>query len=631
MLHRNTLLFICVLGLFSPTLGFALGLPSVADAPESITVRDKTVALKSLQNPLPQNSVNIREGGDVYIKNCVLCHGDLLDGNGLFADRFFPKPASFIGSASILTQPQSYAYWRIMKGGKGLPAKFSPWDSSMPAWENQLTEDEVWKVVSYICATATERNLAIKTPDTEPTPEKGKKIYLEKCAYCHGESGDGDGPSAPYSSPKPRNFTKGHIKLRTTPYGKLPTDQDIFDAITQGMRATTMPGWGHLPENDRWSLVLYLKSFSTKFEKFDKGGSSHKIQTVPEAPPFSLESAASGKTLFNQNCSGCHGLQGRSDGVSTRKIVDIETDAIWPRNLSKPWSFRRGSSRDQLFLTIRTGLSGSAMPRFSPRIFSDEQVWDIVNYVETLAPTQKPDIRSLVKVSKIDSLPTNQNDPVWNTIEASYFPLGGQIMDAQKSFHPVADSITLKAVHDGNEIALYMYWDDPSFDPTLSGKIEIKESPVPPLPPQLEDLGGEQEQPSHPAPQKFPDAVALQFPVSIANHGEKPYFLNGDADHPTNLWKWESAPLAVRDINATGLGNESTQPESSQDVSATARYEYGRYYLLMKRKLQTDDKQRDIQFEVGKEVPIAFNIWDGYSGENATRKAVSSWFSLILE
>ena len=140
--------------IFLPVFALAVNLPSTGDMPESIMVRGKAVALKYLKNPLRQDQANlaknIHEGGEVYFKNCFLCHGDHLDGKGLFGDRFFPPPADFTHPISVVTLPESFAYWRIMKGGQGLPGKFGPWDSAMPAWENQLTEEEVWKVILYI-------------------------------------------------------------------------------------------------------------------------------------------------------------------------------------------------------------------------------------------------------------------------------------------------------------------------------------------------------------------------------------------------------------------------------------------------------------------------------------------------
>ena len=203
---------------------------------------------------------------DVYFKNCFLCHGDHLNGQGVFGKSFNPSPASFRGPESIVSKPQVYAYWRIMKGGRGLPNKFEPWNSAMPAWENQLTEEEVWQVIHYIYEKVTE-DPSVNTPE-KPSVNRGRSVYLKQCSQCHGEEADGKGVAASYTSPPPRNLTKSQFKLRTTPFGKVPTDSDMMKALTRGLPNTAMPGWGHLPEVDRLSLIQYLKSISRKFQRF---------------------------------------------------------------------------------------------------------------------------------------------------------------------------------------------------------------------------------------------------------------------------------------------------------------------------------------------------------------------------
>jgi len=623
---------------FLPVSSLAFALPSTSDMPESIRVRGKAIALKHLKNPLRQDQTsltkNIRAGGEVYFKKCFLCHGDHLNGKGLFGNRFFPPPADFTHPTSVVALPESYAYWRIMKGGQGLPEKFAPWSSAMPAWENQLTEDEVWKVILYIYANAAEKkNPVTQAVEPEPSLERGQELHHEKCSFCHGDAGKGDGLSAKYSSPQPRNFTKSHIKIRSTAFGKIPTDQDIFDRITLGMPGTTMPGWSHLSESDRWSLVLYLKSLGRKYKRFVDKGKTHKPIVVPDPPPFTLESLVAGKELFLQNCSGCHGVKGRSDGASTHKIVDLESNAIWPRNLSKPWAFRRGNSRKQLFMTLRTGLSTTSMPRFSPRIFNDQQIWDIVNYVQTLSPPKKPPVKKVIHVASMTgAVPSTPTDPQWKGVEAYFIPLGGQILNAEKSFFPIVDNIIVKAVHNDDEISFYIHWDDPSYDPILAKTATVEESPPPPLPPEFQVEKSEIEEPEEePQAQEFPDALAVQFPATPDENGRKPYFLNGDSSHPVNLWKWQSHPNGVLEMNATGLKHWTTQPKENHVVLSYSGYRYGRYFLVMSRKLKTDDVKNDVQFEKTVKIPIAFNVWDGSQGEEGTKKAISSWFDLVLE
>ena len=616
----------------SPLLAFSA--PSLPDAPESMTVKDKTVILKNLKNPfrddLENLAENIKEGGNVYFKNCFLCHGDLLDGKGVFGASLFPPPADFQAPQSILDKPEHFAYWRIVKGGRGLPKQFKPWDSAMPAWENTLSEEEIWKVILFIYETARENTNT--DPIAAPSLARGKEVYLQKCAYCHGITGKGDGPASPYSSPRPRKLIKGHLKIRSTAFGKIPTDADILSAITNGLPGGSMPAWKHLPINDRLSLVQYIKTLSKKFAKFKKKGKTHKIITVPPPKAFSLESMAAGKDLFLKNCSGCHGSKGRGDGESIHRIVNIEKDSLYPRNLGKPWKFRRGFSRRDIFATIRTGLSLTAMPQFSKRMFSDSQIWDIVNYVQTLSLAEKPKVRKTIVAKKISGeLPANPTHPAWKFVTTFYFPLAGQIIKSPKSYYPTVDSLYVQAIHNGEEIAFRLIWDDPTVDPALRKSGNVEESPPPPLPPELVAGSDVEEIPVSTDPQKFPDAIALQFPASNLGSAEKPYFLNGDEGHPVNMWKWSSWPTkTIRQI-ARGIGNIKPKTDKVNSLSSNFRFIYGQYQLVIKRKLARQDESGETQFSQQKPTPIAFNVWDGTEGETGSKKAISSWFEIILQ
>lgn len=122
--------------------------------PGSITVRGKTYDLRTLENPLRKDTTNlakhVKAGADVYIKNCYYCHGDFLDGKGPYADYINPPPANFQDVGTIAMLQESFLFWRIMKGGPGLPTEGTPWDSAMPAWEQILSEQEVWQVILFM-------------------------------------------------------------------------------------------------------------------------------------------------------------------------------------------------------------------------------------------------------------------------------------------------------------------------------------------------------------------------------------------------------------------------------------------------------------------------------------------------
>lgn len=122
--------------------------------PLQILFREKPIRILGLENPLRPDKENfdkhIEEGAVVYFENCFYCHGDNLDGNGHFAEALNPRPADFTDTGSIAQLQESYIFWRISKGGQGLPAEGTPWNSAMPVWENVLTEEDIWKVIIYI-------------------------------------------------------------------------------------------------------------------------------------------------------------------------------------------------------------------------------------------------------------------------------------------------------------------------------------------------------------------------------------------------------------------------------------------------------------------------------------------------
>ena len=91
----------------------------------------------------------VTEGGTIFFQNCHYCHGDQLNGIGMFSHVFNPTPANFIDPGTIAMLQESFLFWRVSKGGPGLPNESTPWSSAMPAWEEHLKTDEIWKVILF--------------------------------------------------------------------------------------------------------------------------------------------------------------------------------------------------------------------------------------------------------------------------------------------------------------------------------------------------------------------------------------------------------------------------------------------------------------------------------------------------
>lgn len=95
----------------------------------------------------------------------------------------------------------------------------------------------------------------------------GQRVYLTNCAVCHGVYGDGKGTAAHMFETRPRDFTKGLFKFRSTPFGSLPTDTDLIQLIKEGVRSTGMIGRPELSEADRRALSVHQKFLPTVYQR----------------------------------------------------------------------------------------------------------------------------------------------------------------------------------------------------------------------------------------------------------------------------------------------------------------------------------------------------------------------------
>ncbi len=126
--------------------------------PSSAQISGKRYNLLELENPFrkfetedPEKFTEfVAEGAEVYIRNCQYCHGDKLDGNGPYAQGLNPVPLNFQDIGTIAQLQESYLFWRIATGGPGLPDEAAPWISSMPVWQDFLSDDEIWKVILFL-------------------------------------------------------------------------------------------------------------------------------------------------------------------------------------------------------------------------------------------------------------------------------------------------------------------------------------------------------------------------------------------------------------------------------------------------------------------------------------------------
>ena len=452
----------------------------------------------------------------------------------------------------------------------------------------------------------------------------GRQVYEERCSHCHGMEGKGDGAAAQFLKPKPRDFTRGLFKVRSTMSGLLPTDADLFRTVSEGMPGTSMPGWSEiLNDEEIRGVIAHIKTFSKRFARLKEPPAVIHIGERIAPSPESLEI---GRGLFEDlECWKCHGWDGHGDGMSAPTLVDDWENPIGPTDLTRPWNFRGGGSDEDIFRTFVTGFSGAPMPSYGEVFETPEEAgemnWHLVNYVATLAPTkQKPEIKSVMLSERIyGEIPLDASDASWELAEAYSYPLVGQVIQKSKLFTPSIDLVTIRSLRNDADIGFLIEWFDgseshPEMDSVLAGQDSVVRAGQDSI--------------------VLADALALQYPVLIPDGPAKPHFLMGDARNPVNLWTWSAAdPSVVTEANARGMDKIVPQGESGvvgQDVGAQGDYERGRYRVVMKRSLTTMGAGADIQFEEGRFIPIAFHAWDGANGETGSRHAVSSWYLLYL-
>lgn len=204
-------------------------------------------------------------------------------------------------------------------------------------------------------------------------------LYERHCAVCHGARGTGDGPAAGLLMPRPRDFTSGQYKFRSTPPGTPPTDADVVATVANGLPGTSMPAFRDLlPPAAIASVARFVRAMAPP-----------SVAALPielgAPPPRTPAAEARGAALYARlGCSACHGADGRSRGSPPAN----DGPGATPRatDLTEPWAFRGGGDPPAVALRILTGLDGSSMPGYIGAVTA-AQAWELALHVAALART----------------------------------------------------------------------------------------------------------------------------------------------------------------------------------------------------------------------------------------------------
>ena len=245
------------------------------------------------------------------------------------------------------------------------------------------------------------------------------------------------------------------------------------------MPYTSMPAWPDLTDQEVSELAYYLTTFSPDFTNPERAAEPMEL---PSGPAATAESIELGKKLYEETgCLKCHGNLGLGDGPSAPTLTDDFGQPIRAADLAHPWTFRGGSTREDIFRTMSTGLNGTPMPSFTDSL-STEQRWAITDFIVSLSKSSEPGYTNLVVAKpSLDPIDLAKGAALFATAPVARFPIIGQIIEQPRAFHPPATSVTVQAIYDTESVALLVRWHDMS--PQKTGT----NGPALPVPPEEEE------------------------------------------------------------------------------------------------------------------------------------------------
>lgn len=229
------------------------------------------------------------QGRKLFLRYCSGCHGR--NGEGQAMTSFGRSVPGILNPDFLKIAPASYIR-QVAREGRP--------ERDMPAWAGALREAELESILSYV-ETVRPRPLSFDGVPASGSRVRGKTVFEEKCAVCHGENGEGTiGP-----------------RLNTSTFLAIAGDRFLFETIMRGRPYTAMPAWaGDLTVRELSDLLALFRSW--------RGTAAGPRVNLPDAlpPPGNGE----GASLYQRHCARCHGDQGQGGpAVALHNPVLLET------------------------------------------------------------------------------------------------------------------------------------------------------------------------------------------------------------------------------------------------------------------------------------------------------------------
>jgi high-affinity iron transporter len=230
---------------------------------------------------LPRNTLDLRQGQQIYAERCASCHGARGMGDGKAAATLNPKPPA-IGDVKTMHDRSPAIMYRIASVGiAGTP---------MTGFASVLTPEQRWNVIAYVTSLHSRSERVLE----------GEGIYVQQCISCHGANGASDGVLV-------RSLSKLPPEIGALAWQAERSDSQLAVAIRGGVPGSPMPPARELSDSEVSSVVAYLRTLPTR---------DHNAMASTDSTRGASAAASNSITLLEQALSAAR--SGRASEAGDR-------------------------------------------------------------------------------------------------------------------------------------------------------------------------------------------------------------------------------------------------------------------------------------------------------------------------